>query len=452
MSMDDQTIERFLNSSFANWRAELLPLLTSQLKGKPTPLEVILSLEDWTALRNRPAILILLGRWCPELRQDKKLAQLFNNADHYYKQYPLALFYLDPANYARYKWVKAEYDKLDSQGVLPDELKKLKPKQIRHRTANPKGIKPLKNFSIKQTYGFFYSLIKEISNASQKDIIELITSVAGYSSTKAFESIKSETLTGIKELNKILGQNILDILIKGTINIIMQVHKPLLSEANIDRNLYRYRLALYYFYRKQRPLLFKSFTISYNELLAWIEVFNKILSDQNVVKEGKEKIKEYIDTIINNLKNNYTKSTLYKESIRQQVLNNKGMMELFDKSQVEFNDTKPKYSKNSLTPIEDIDFDNTKPEYFKKSSKDGLNGLGETNKITFDTLYKKIKEQNAINNPLDDPKVKTVLSELLKLPAYLKNEIKPYKGRKTLLNIGSTVARCMDQLLVNKGS
>ena len=79
--MDDKALDSALNNLFAHWKTELLPLLAKQLKDGHTPLEVLLSIDDWTALRNNPALLILLNKLFHELRRSKKLKQLFDNAE-----------------------------------------------------------------------------------------------------------------------------------------------------------------------------------------------------------------------------------------------------------------------------------------------------------------------------------------------------------------------------------
>ncbi len=426
--MDDKALDSALNNLFAHWKTELLPLLAKQLKDGHTPLEVLLSIDDWTALRNNPALLILLNKQFPELRRSKKLKQLFDNADRCYKSTPMILFCLDPATYARYKWVKVEYDRLDSQGTLPNEFKKLKetlkPKKIKRKQADP--IKqPFTSLTQKESYGFFYSFIKgHLKDSSQKNIIEFITSLMGYSPTKAYETIKSETLTGLKELNNSLPKTITSIIMQILLNSVMAIFfTDFLKEIMPDKHAYN-------IYMKQRSLLFKRLTISYDELLAWTQLLNEIVKDNDTMDSFKKEVIEPFINAMNNLTSNLPKTSLYKESIRQEVLDNKNMMELFNNEALDIINNK-----------NGIDFENTKPEYFKGSPQDNLNNTGETNKITFDELYKKIQGQNETDYQFNDPTWQSMLSILPMIQSSLGYKFKPYKRRKTLLNIGKQIER-----------
>ncbi len=429
IEMDDKALDSALNNLFAHWKTELLPLLAKQLKDGHTPLEVLLSIDDWTALRNNPALLILLNKQFPELRRSKKLKQLFDNADRCYKGTPMILFYLDPATYTRHKWVKVEYDRLDSQGTLADEFKKLKEtlklKKIKRKQADP--IKqPFTSLTQKESYGFFYSFIKGyLKDSSQKNIIEFITSLMGYSPTKAYETIKSETLAGLKELNNSLPKTITSVVMQVLLNSVMAIFfTDFLKEIMPDKHAYN-------IYMKQRCLLFKRLTISYDELLAWIQALNEYMKDNDIMDSFKKEVIEPLISAMNNLTSNLPKTSFYKESIRQEVLNDKNMMILFNKE--------------TLNVIKDIDFENTKPEYFKESPQDRLNKRGEINKIKFDALYNDIKKQDKIDDPFYDiPEVKNVLSKLSALLS-LKDNIKPYKGRKTLLSISSIISKYVNQ-------
>lgn len=262
-TQNNKVDESTLKELISRWKQEIVSLLKKQLAGYHTPIpelfawdssyENLISEDVWYKFLETP-FTISLGKWFPELRQDKELTPVFEKADNYYKTDPMVLFQFDPATYYYNGWIKTEYNKLIREGKLTAKEMELHNKNKKIR------------FTEKQLLGFELTAYTTVLNLQKSDIIKniIMPRRAG-----TFKVIKSEAFKGVKDIQQ------------DSIKNQIQAFYIILQDNIID-------LLFYPENKKYLIELLKNFTISYKQIEA---VIIPLLS---VILEGlkQEQVKE----------------------------------------------------------------------------------------------------------------------------------------------------------------